>query len=308
MRRLLFIASIVSGALFLLAKELPSPAPTLSPVKAIVTIEARNGTKVPSLLPGDVMAKERNQGIPVSDVVAATGENAGLELFVLVDDSSNATVGSQFGDLTHFMETQPATTAIGVAYLRNGMADVLQNLTADHDRAARSLRVPMMAAGASPYLSFSDLIKRWPNTAARREVVLVTSGVDALGGTGPMDHPYLDVAIDDAQRNGIIVYAIYMPAVGHAGHSFFQINWGQNNLAQLAEETGGESYLSGFGPPISFAPYLEDVAGHLTHQYRVTLLMKPEAKGSLRTVRFTTEVPNAELVAAKKVFVPGAAK
>ena len=115
--------------------------------------------------------------------------------------------------------------------------------------------------------------------------------------------PYLDSAIEDAQRNEVIVYGIYMPAAGHSGHSFFRINWGQSHLAQLAEETGGEAYMLGFEPPISFAPYLDDIAAHLMHQYRVTFLMTPERKGGFRDVRFATEVPNAELVAASKVYV-----
>jgi hypothetical protein len=86
---------------------------------------------------------------------------------------------------------------------------------------------------ASPYLSLSDLIKRWPGKSARREVVMVTSGVDPLGGFGPMN-PYLDAAIEDAQRNEIVVYAIYMPAAGHAGHSFFRMNWAQNRELETA--------------------------------------------------------------------------
>jgi len=158
---------------------------------------------------------------------------------------------------------------------------------------------------ASPYLSLSDLIKRWPESSARHEVVMVTSGVDPLGGFGPMN-PYLDAAIEHAQRAGILVYAIYMPAAGHAGHSFFRMNWAQNHLAQLADETGGEAYMLGFGPPVSFAPYLEEIAAHLAHQYRVTFLMKPESKAGFRGVRFSTEVPNAELVAAARVYVPAA--
>jgi len=32
--------------------------------------------------------------------------------------------------------------------------------------------------------------------------------------------------------------------------------------------------------------------------------MKPEKKGGLRNVRFTTELPDAELVATAKVYVP----
>lgn len=39
---------------------------------------------------------------------------------------------------------------------------------------------------------------------------MVTSGIDPLGGFGPTN-PYLETAIDDAQRHGVIVYTIYEP-------------------------------------------------------------------------------------------------
>jgi hypothetical protein len=268
----------------------------------IVTVEARHGKDVPSLNQQDVMAYERNERLRVTDLVPLQGERAGLELFFLLDDASSTNLGSQLGDLRRFIETQPATTAIGIGYMRNGTVDIVQNLTTDHSHATRALRLPLSSAGASPYLSLSDLTKRWPGNSARREVVLVTSGVDSLGGMGP-SNPYLDSAIEAAQRDGIVVYAIYMPSAGHAGHSFWRMNWAQSHLGQIAEETGGEAYMLGFGPPISFAPYLEDIAERLAHQYRVTVLLKTSTKAGFRDVRFGTEVPNAELVAASRVYV-----
>ena len=132
---------------------------------------------------------------------------------------------------------------------------------------------------------------------------MITSGDDPLGGTG-LQNPYADAAIADAQRAGIAVYAIYTTGIGHAGHSYWRANWGQNHLAQLAEETGAEAYTLGFGPPVSFAPYLEDLAEHLSHQYFVTFLAKPEKKASFQSVKLRTEVPHAELIAASRVYVP----
>jgi hypothetical protein len=149
----------------------------------------------------------------------------------------------------------------------------------------------------------SELIKKeWHGNSARREILMVSSGIDPLGGLGPIN-PWLDAAVNDAQRNGIVVYAIYMPDVGHGGHSFFLVNWGQNHLAGLTEKTGGEAYMLGLTAPVSFAPYLEQISAHLEHQYAATILVKPESKASFRAVRFTTEVPNAEIVAAARVYV-----
>ena len=303
MSKLLFISGFLMSSALLLAQGKAETPSGLVPVQMIVTVEARHGKDVPSLHPEDVMAYQRNERLRVTDVVPSQGEHAGLELFLLVDDSSDTSIGSQFGDLRQFIETQPATTAVGIAYMNHGTVDIVQNLTTDHSHAAQTLRVEMWAGGPSPYLSLSELIKRWPNSSARHEVVLVTSGADSLSGTEP-SNPYLDKAIADAQRHGIVVYAIYMPSAGHAGHSLWRLNWAQSHLAQIADQTGGEAYMLGFGPPISFAPYLEDVAAHLAHQYRVTVLFTPAPKAGFRDVRFVTEVPNAELVSASKAYVP----
>jgi hypothetical protein len=87
---------------------------------------------------------------------------------------------------------------------------------------------------------------------------------------------------------------------------FWPINWGQNYLSQVASETGGEAYFLGFETPVSFAPYLEDLNRRLNHQYLLVFLAKPGKKSELQPVRPRTEVPNAELVAASKVWVPAA--
>ncbi len=307
--KLLFTSLAIGSSLLLIGSSLllaqkAQDSSGLVPVETVVTVEARHGKDVPTLNVEDVLAYERHERLQVTNLTAFRGENAALELFFLLDDASNSSLGVQLADLKQFMENQPGTTAIGVGYMRNGTVAITQDLTTDHARAAHSLRLPLSSPGvmASPYLSLSDLMKRWPGNAARRAVVMVTSGIDPLGGTGPMN-PYLDTAIEDAQRRGVVVYSIYTPAAGHAGHSFFSMNWGQNNLSQISEETGGEAYMLGFGPPVSFAPYLTEIADHLSHQYRVTILVKPEKRAGLQSVRFTTEVPNAELVSAAKVYV-----
>jgi len=304
MSKSVFVATgLAAAAVLLFAQETSAPN---VPVQMIVTVEARHGKDVPPLQREDVMAYQRHERLQVTDVVPQRGDHAGLELFLLVDDSSSSSLGTQLGDLRRFIQAQPVLTAIGIGYMRNGTVDIAQNFTTDHNHAAQALRLPLSSFGAmaSPYLSLTDLIKRWPGNSTRREVLMVTSGVDPLGGMGPMN-PYLDTAIEQAQRNGIIVYAIYSPGAGHSGHSFYRMNWGQNHLAQLGEETGGETYMLGFGAPVSFEPYLADLAERLSQQYRVTILLKPGNKAGFQDVRFGTEVPNAELVSASRVYVPG---
>jgi len=278
-------------------EDVPSPA---VPVQLAVTVEARHGKEVPVLKQGDVMVFQKNERLRVTDLEARPA----LELFILIDEASAMSLGQQLQDMRQFIETQPAATSIGIGYMRNAMVEVVQNLTTDHPKAAKALRLPLGYPGVmpSPFLALIDLIKRWPASTARHEVLLVSSGIDPLGGG--LSNPYLDTAIEHAQRAGVVVYAMYAPAAGHGSHSFWRMNWGQNHLAQIAEETGGESYMLGLGPLISFAPYLAELSEHLTHQYVATFLIKPGNKAGFQSVRLTTEVPNAEIVAAGRVYVP----
>jgi hypothetical protein len=281
------------------------PPATGTPVHMVVTAEAHHGSDVPVIQLEDVMVYQGRDRVKTTDWIPLQGEHAALELFILLDDASGTSLGSQLEDIRRFINAQPATTRIGVGYMRDGTVAMAQNLTDDHAMAAKSLRLPIGVAGinASPYFSLSDLIKRWPEAPVRREILMVSDGIDRYGSSGASD-PYVDQAVEQAQRAGIVIFAIYTPGAGHFGHTFWRINWGQNYLSQLSDETGGESYYLGSEAPVSFVPYLDDLSRRLLHQYLLTFLAKPVQKASMQSVKLRTEVTNAELVAADHVYVP----
>ena len=295
--------AMLSASRFSLAQQPSTPGATA--VHVVITVEAHHGTNIPTINPGDVMVYEGHDRDQVIDTVPLVGEHAGLELFLLIDDAANSSLDSQLQDIRQFITSQPATTAIGVGYMRNGTVEVVQNPTNDHAQAAKALRLPLGEPGASPspYFSIVDLVKKWPEAPVRREILMISDGIDRFYGSGP-DDPYVQSAIDALQKAGITVYSIYAPGVGHFGHSFFRINWGQNYLSQMSDENGGEMYNYMFGPAVSFTPFLDDLSHRLTHQFLVTFIPKPEKKPGLRQVRFHTEVPNAELVGPDRVYVP----
>jgi hypothetical protein len=298
---LLAAAALASGLWSAVAQEASSSG---VPVQVVVTVEPRHGSNVPVINREDVMLYQGRDRAKVTDWIPLQGERAGLQLFILIDDAASTSLGSQLEDIRQFISAQPSTTAIGVAYMRNGTAEILQNPTNDHTQAAKALRLPLGDPGGSgsPYFSVADLIKRWPDVPVRREILMVSDGIDRFGGSGP-SNPYVDSAIEEAQRAGVIIYSIYTPGVGHYGHSFWRTNWGQNYLSQISDETGGESYYLGFEAPVSFAPYLDDLSHRLTRQYLLTFLAKPERKGGFQPFKLRTEVPNAELVAADRMYV-----
>jgi hypothetical protein len=300
---LIAIVALLASAQRISAQENSSPAGLA--VNLVVTVEARHGSNVPDITRDDVMVYQGHDRDKVTGWLPLQGDRAGLQLFVLLDDSSNISLGSQLEDIRQFISAQPATTKIGVGYMQNGTARIAQELTNDHVLAAKALRLPLgnPGASASPYFSLGDLIKRWPEGNERREVLMVTDGIDRYWGSGP-GNTYVDSVVEQAQRAGVIVFAIYTPGEGHYGHSMWRMNWGQNYLSQVADETGGEAYYLGNGAPVSFAPYLEDITRRLGRQYLLTFLAKPEKKAGMQKVKLQTEVPNAELVSADRVYVP----
>jgi hypothetical protein len=276
------------------------------PVSMIVSVEAKHGKEIPVVNKEDVRVLQGRERLRITEWIPLQGNHADLELLILIDEASRATLAMQYDDLRQFMNGQPLTTAIAVGYMEYGTVRMAQNFTKDREAAGKALRIPMgsFGGGNSPYLAVADVIKRWPESEARHAIFMVSSGIDPL--QPGLTDTYVDSAIQIAERTGTQISTIYASQAGHLGHSYWRFSRGQDNLSRLAEETGGESYFQGFSTPISFAPYLEDLAGRLNHQYRLTFLIKPNKKPSYQHVRLETEVPDADLVGADRVYVPAA--
>ncbi|HUO27927.1 MAG TPA: hypothetical protein VMU80_01825 [Bryobacteraceae bacterium] len=277
---------------------------SMVPVSVLVTARAHSNTPAPQVTPEDVLVSQNKQRLPVTALSPRHGEKA-LELWILIDDGSASSFGTQLADLKHFVLAQSPATQIGIGYMQNGRVEKVQPLTADHALAAKAIRLPLTMPGisASPYTALTELVKHWPEGAAAREVLMVSSGIDPLYGNGP-DDPYLESAIDTVQRAGVVVYTIYYSGAGLFGHAYWELFWGQHNLAELSDDTGGKMYWLGFENPPSIAPYLNDLDQRLSGQYLLTFLAKPESKPGLQSVKIKTELPNVTLTGPSKVYVP----
>lgn len=309
-------AKLISGFCFLMAtfsfphavSARQKEADRGTPVQMVVSVEPKHGNEVPTITQQDVIVNQGHDRRPVINWVPATGDRAGLALAILIDDSAGFSFGSQMEDVRAFIGEQAPTTLIAVGYMQNGTVFLAQNFTEDHAAAAKSLRLPQGFIGAegSPYFSLTDFIKKWPSNPSvpRREVLMITSGMDTFYGGGYPD-PYVDTAIQDAQCAGIVVFSMYTPGAGHFEHTYWRIYWGQNYLAQLSEETGGESYyFLGAQAPVSFGPYLNQMTGRLKRQFLLTFLAKPQNKAGTESVKVSTEIRSVDLIAPDKVCVP----
>ncbi len=278
------------------------------PVHMVVTVKPHHGAQVPALAADDVKVFQKGKPDVVASWVPLQGDRAGLQLYILIDDTSRDTLALQFSSIDKFIEEQPASTAIAVGYMRNGAVYTAQNLTTDHTSVEKSLRLPLGAGAGytSPYLALSDLMKKWPETKDRREILMITSGTDPLGGgfsNDPYTNPYLDAAFEQAQRGGFIVYSIYAPGVGRAGRGLFRTDMAQTGLDLLSQKTGGETYYLMYGAPVDITPYLQDVSNSLKHQYALTFLAKGAKKPTLEPVKVKTEMPNMGLITAEDGYI-----
>lgn len=267
-----------------------------------VTATAKKGAP-PTVSQGDVQlsqGKDRKQ-------IARWAKAERLSLAILIDDSLDTEVASQWGDVKQFIEALPPTTLVAVGYAANGDVRVAQDFTSDHALAAKALRIPLgsPAAFSSPYLSVIDWMKRWPSTGERRSLLLISSGIDHFrgGGFGPI-YPDVDTAISIAEKGNINLWSIYSPDSGHRSRSFFLVNTAQNNLSKLSVESGGESYYLGTSAPVSFKPYLDEIQMHLNNQYLLSFAGDGGPKGKLVSIRLRTELPQTEFMHANAAWLP----
>ncbi len=256
----------------------------------------------PPIKKDDVELFKSKERVPVADW--KRGET--LFLAILIDDSLDSEIASQWNDLKAFIDAQPQTTYIAVAYSRNASASVVQDFTNDHALAAKALRMPIGSGGAfsSPYLSVQDWVKRWPdNGGDRRSILMFSSGVDYFrGGFDPVD-PDLDSTVEQAQKKNINVWTIYYPDAGHVGRRQFRVFNAQSNLSRLSEETGAESYYLGSGVPVNLKPYFDEIQEHLQNQYLLSFAGDGGKKGKFERIKVSTEIPNVEFMLPASVFV-----
>lgn len=303
MKRLLAgqLALLAAGAA-LLARGSSPPGPAVS---VVVTAEPRSGKTIPPLLAEDVAVNESEDKRPVTSLESLNGTK--MQLLMMIDDSASTSFNTEIPALKQFTLAQPANVEIGIGYMRNGMTQMACGYTLDHAAAARAIRLPLGPGGAdtSPYDSLTEAVKKWPKEAAsRREIVMISSGIEGLGGGFAPENQYVNAGIESAQKAGIVVYTIYNPQAGHWGHSYWRSTWGQNFLAQLSDETGGEFYTIGFGPAVSFEPFLEAITAAFEHQYRLTFVARAQKKAGLQPLHIQVVEKNASLAAPDRVFVP----
>ena len=115
----------------------------------------------------------------------------------------------------------------------------------------------------------------------------------------------MQTAISDAQKAGIIVHSIFFRNTGRFDNSEWTESGAQSYLLQVSQGTGGRAYYQGFGNPVSFAPFLDDLSTRLKNQYELGILASPRSKAQLQPLKVKVSTPGVNVDAPQMILVPG---
>jgi hypothetical protein len=288
-----------------------------TPTQALVAFDSKSPVAPTA---SSVTLKINNRATPLLGLSPIPAN--GAQVAILIDDGLRSSINLQLNDIRAFIQSLPAGTGIFVGYMQNGRIIPASSddhgFTTDHAAAASGIRISQGIAGvdASPYFCLSDFVKNWPGDSEiqqsqprqagrkARFVLMLTNGVDPYNGSTSITNqnsPYVQNAINDAQRGGVAVYSIYYGETGgfarRRGASFS----GQSYLAQVAEGTGGISFYQGIGNPVSLQPYLKQFQTAIAETY-VATFSAPASK-NLARLNASTNLPKTKVRVPNEVHV-----
>src|SRR6204780_2937683 len=91
----------------------PAPAPVSAqqgqpadvPVHMVVTVKPHRGTQVPALAPDDVKVYQKGHLDTVESGAPLQGDKPGLQLYILIDDTSRSTLALQYKTIGKFTDS-----------------------------------------------------------------------------------------------------------------------------------------------------------------------------------------------------------
>ncbi len=308
MNNLRIAIAMAMGAVMVAPSALGQKDDQMGQGRIVVTIlPLHSGEQMADVSTQDLKIKVNGKESTVTGWTPLRGSDSRLELMLLIDGSARASLGQQFSEITAFVKEMPANSKVGIAYMTNGRAAIAAPLSSDAAQVVKGLHLSAGSPGsnASPYFCLSELAQHWPSgdRTARREVVMITDGVDNYNRRLDLNDPYVHSAIVDSVRAGLVIYSMYWQDAGRANSTDYETSTGQNLLAQVTQSTGGYSYWQGNGNPVSFAPYFADLRRRLNHQYAVSFTSPLRGKPQVQDMKLELHVASAKVDAPQMVLV-----
>lgn len=302
--------SVLLFAAPLFAQDSQAAAPGLVQI-TVTAMSSKSGQAAPALGKQDVSLRESGKKTPIVDWIPISSPDSKLQLVILIDQDATTRLGEHLGEIGSFVRALPDNSSVAVAYAMNGTAEFRTPFTTNRDAVVNSLHITMGASAGmtSIYETLAELIRKWPAFTGRREVLLLSDGIDPTYGfrnTAPWQNPALDHATQAAQSANVTVFSIYVTTSGlEARSSVLNLN-GQASLNHLTTETGGYSFFQGSGNAVSFQPYFRDLSAMLSQQYVLTFRPAPTKRAGYHPLKVTTEVSHVKLLAPSEIYLLGA--
>jgi hypothetical protein len=300
---------VVLGAL----SALPVRAQQASGPFSIVTVEPKGKSELSAPVPASaVKAKVGGKSAEVAGwrQYSGRGTQPDMQLVLLIDDAARTGLAQHLKELRQFLIEQPPTTEEAVIYMRNGTAAFTAPFTTNHEQVAETMRITLSggAGVSSPYFALDDLLKRWPAHAPeeRREVVMITDGVDRYSGLRyDPDNSYITSSIRDCIRNHVIVYSIYYKESGLVDRTGAGVDSGQNYLTQISQAVGGDFFYQGFSNPVDMTPFLNQINRKFANQYELRVAPVAKEKGVV-DLKVQVAAPNTHTQAPQQIDMTAA--
>jgi len=278
-------------------------AQTTGQGRAVVTVLSKHSENAPNVTAQDVSAKVNGKDAEVIGWRPFKGAGDSLELVVLIDAGAR-NLGSQIDEIASFIRNQGPLTKIVVGYMQNGEAVLAGHLSTDHNQVVSELHLPA-GPTSNPYFSLSDLAKNWPSQDrnARREVLVFSDGVDPENPRFDPNDLYVQSAINDSVRAGLVVYSIYWLNRTERDGSSIAENGGLSLLSEVSQATGGSSYWTGTGNPVSFKPFFADLERRLASQYGLEFTAHFDRKPAVESLKLKVEGIGLQVTAPQQVYV-----
>ncbi len=278
---------------------------------AIVTVLPKDShAPAPNISEQTIHVEVNGKQSQITNWQPLRGTQSAVELVLLIDSGARTSLGREFDDIRQFIQSLPPNVKISLADMQNGRAILAGPLSADHAKAVQQLHLPNGLPGesASPYFCLSDLARRWPSndSSARREVIMITDGVDYYHLQYDPEDPYVQSAIQDSARAHLVVYSIYWRSAGRFDRTWYANDAGQNLLSEVTAATGGNSYWIGMGNPVSLSPYFDDFSRRLKNQYELGFTAPMSGRPEMANLKVKISAPDIKVTAPQKTWIgPG---
>ncbi len=308
MKRIAMTMTLAAGALMAAAPALPQNENEGRGQAVVTVLPAHDNGQPANVSPQDLAIKVNGKNTTITNLQPLRGQNDRLELVVLIDSSARSSIGTQMNDIANFVKTLPPQAKVSIAWMVNGTAQLATPLTTDHQAALKGIHLPSGLPGqsASPYFCLSNLAQHWPSSdrSARRVVVMITDGIDYYNPRYDPEDPYMQAAITDSVKSGLVVYSIYWQNLGRFDRSMYGTDAGHNLINEVTQATGGYSYWQGYGNPVSFQPYFKDLTRRLQNQYEVAFTAPLNGKsGDVENIKVKLNNVPAKVDAPQQVYV-----